>query len=130
MLFLSTWATKGKRLTQGFGKLHGEKLEGDEDEEEGGEASERPGECPWDDCPEPGNGEWENVQLGYPENSWLEYNSDTRTSRVRDGPRPDDVVKSCFMGCGPLGSGSKLCPKCRMLVCDNCGGCFCTRVGS
>jgi len=72
-------AMKGKRLLQPFGSLYGVDFG---DEEEPVEPPVREGECPYDDCPEPGRVDWKFDSWGYPDGLQLEHNLETGTSRL------------------------------------------------
>lgn len=77
-------AMKSKRLVQTFGNLHGVSVADDDDGDDGRPGvTERQGECPYDDCPEPGRHEWLHVYTGFPDDGvQLEFNLVTGTSRV------------------------------------------------
>ena len=74
-------ARQGKRMLQGFGSLFNVSLQEDEDEEDAYEVPTAPGECPYDDCPEPREPNWEFVCSGPPD-GW-EPTRDNRTGRYR-----------------------------------------------
>ena len=84
-------ARRGKRMLQGFGSMYKVMLLDDEDQEDGEDAYEAPtapGECPYEDCPEPRAPVWEFVCTGPPD-GW-EPDRDNRTGRYR--LHPEGVV--------------------------------------
>jgi len=76
------FAMKGKQLFKPFGKYHGFKLDGDDEESDGD--TRGPGEerCPWEDCPKPWDTGWEYVSKGYPAGAELVWDPWARSSRV------------------------------------------------
>jgi len=74
-------ATRSHRLIQPFGSLYGEPLENDA--EPVSEEPARDGECPYNDCPEPGHPGWLYLGRQMPLGAKLEYNRETGTSRIR-----------------------------------------------
>jgi len=89
------FAIKGHRLIQPFGSLYGEELD---DDGESTEAPVRNGECPYDDCPEPGRAEWLHLGRYLAPGAQLEHNHETGTARIR-GPTPGhDILLEQAMG--------------------------------
>jgi len=77
-------AFKGKRGVQPFGNLYNVDLDGDEPV-----PPVRLGECPYDDCPEPGEPSWAYVHRGFPVDFLLERNPETGTCRLVPVPAGD-----------------------------------------
>jgi len=70
-------AFKGKRGIQPFGNLYNVDLDSDDEV-----APVRLGECPYDDCPNPGEASWKYVHRGFPTDLALERNPETGTCRL------------------------------------------------
>ena len=77
-------ARRGKRMLQGFGSMYKVAFIEDEDEDEAYEVPTAPGECPYEDCPEPRQPAWVFVCTGPPD-GW-ESTRDNRTGRYRLHP--------------------------------------------
>lgn len=93
---------KGLRGVQTFGSLYDVKVDGATGEEKSDDEHDPParkGECPWQDCPDPGKPEWKFVCYGVlelgPEDDGLEvhlaYSKATGSSRLSRGPPVDQL---------------------------------------